>query len=130
MTLELIQSLRTKATTKIVQLVMDGLGGAPRALDGRTELEAARTPNLDALAARSSASPSRSGWASPRAAGRLTWRFLGTIRSSMTSGGAFSRRSGLALSSSRKMWQPAATFAAWTSRAASPTGGLGASPRR
>lgn len=53
MSLELIQSLRTKATTKIVQLVMDGLGGAPRALDGKTELEAAQTPNLDALAARS-----------------------------------------------------------------------------
>jgi len=53
MSLELIQSLRTKATTKIVQLVMDGLGGAPRALDGRTELEAAQTPNLDALAGRS-----------------------------------------------------------------------------
>jgi 2,3-bisphosphoglycerate-independent phosphoglycerate mutase len=53
MTLDLIQSLRTTATTKIVQLVMDGLGGAPRAEDGKTELEAAHTPNLDSLAARS-----------------------------------------------------------------------------
>lgn len=53
MSLELIQSLRTKAATKIVQLVMDGLGGAPRALDGKTELEAAQTPNLNALAGRS-----------------------------------------------------------------------------
>jgi len=53
MSLELIQSLRTNASTKIVQLVMDGLGGAPRALDGKTELEAAHTPNLNALAARS-----------------------------------------------------------------------------
>lgn len=53
MSIELIQSLRTKAATKIVHLVMDGLGGAPRPLDGKTELEAAHTPNLDALAARS-----------------------------------------------------------------------------
>lgn len=53
MSLELIQSLRAKADTKIVHLVMDGLGGAPRPLDGKTELEAAHTPNLDALAARS-----------------------------------------------------------------------------
>jgi 2,3-bisphosphoglycerate-independent phosphoglycerate mutase len=53
MTLEMIRSLQTPAKTKIVQLVMDGLGGIPRAMDGKTELEAARTPNLDTLAARS-----------------------------------------------------------------------------
>jgi 2,3-bisphosphoglycerate-independent phosphoglycerate mutase len=39
---------------KIVLLVLDGLGGLPREEDGRTELEAARTPHLDALARRSS----------------------------------------------------------------------------
>jgi len=50
---ELIRALSMPAKTKIVQLVMDGLGGLPRDLDGKTELEAARTPNLDALAARS-----------------------------------------------------------------------------
>jgi len=50
---ELIKSLRIPAKTKIVQLVMDGLGGLPRDLDGKTELEAAPTPNLDALAAQS-----------------------------------------------------------------------------
>jgi 2,3-bisphosphoglycerate-independent phosphoglycerate mutase len=38
--------------TKIVLLVLDGLGGLPMELGGQTELEAARTPNLDALAAR------------------------------------------------------------------------------
>ncbi|MFC2029601.1 2,3-bisphosphoglycerate-independent phosphoglycerate mutase [Chloroflexota bacterium] len=38
---------------KIVHLILDGLGGTPRALDGKTELEAAHTPNMDALAARS-----------------------------------------------------------------------------
>ncbi len=37
----------------ILFLVMDGLGGLPRDSDGLTELEAARTPNLDALAPRS-----------------------------------------------------------------------------
>ena len=39
------------ADTKIVLLVMDGLGGLPRDEDGLTELEAAHTPNLDRLAA-------------------------------------------------------------------------------
>ena len=41
------------APTKIVHLVLDGLGGIPRDLDGRTELEAAHTPYMDSLAARS-----------------------------------------------------------------------------
>lgn len=39
---------------KIVYLVLDGLGGLPHEETGRTELETARTPNLDRLA-RSSA---------------------------------------------------------------------------
>jgi 2,3-bisphosphoglycerate-independent phosphoglycerate mutase len=51
--LELMKRLHMPARTKIVHLVLDGLGGLPRELDGKTELEAADTPNLDALAARS-----------------------------------------------------------------------------
>ena len=39
---------------KIVLLVMDGLGGLPHPSSGRTELETAHTPNLDALAGRGS----------------------------------------------------------------------------
>jgi 2,3-bisphosphoglycerate-independent phosphoglycerate mutase len=50
-TFELIQSLRTSADTRIVLLVIDGLGGLPKDDGGPTELEAARTPNLDRLAA-------------------------------------------------------------------------------
>jgi 2,3-bisphosphoglycerate-independent phosphoglycerate mutase len=51
--LELMKKLHIPTQTKIVHLVLDGLGGVPRELDRRTELEAARTPNLDALASRS-----------------------------------------------------------------------------
>ncbi len=39
--------------TRIVLLVLDGLGGLPSPETGRTELETARTPNLDRLARRS-----------------------------------------------------------------------------
>lgn len=50
---ELFQRLVIPGSTKIVLLVMDGLGGLPLEPDGRTELETACTPNLDALARRS-----------------------------------------------------------------------------
>lgn len=46
----LLKELIQPAKTKIVLLVLDGLGGLPRASDDQTELEAARTPNLDRLA--------------------------------------------------------------------------------
>lgn len=48
--LDLMRSLTQKGDTKIVLLVMDGLGGLPREVGGPTELEAAFTPNLDRLA--------------------------------------------------------------------------------
>jgi 2,3-bisphosphoglycerate-independent phosphoglycerate mutase len=46
----LVSSLVIPGTTKIVLLVLDGLGGVPLEPGGMTELETARTPNLDALA--------------------------------------------------------------------------------
>jgi 2,3-bisphosphoglycerate-independent phosphoglycerate mutase len=45
---ELARELSQQTDTKIVLLVMDGVGGLPA--DGKSELEAARKPNLDALA--------------------------------------------------------------------------------
>lgn len=47
-----VRELATKTEGRIVLLVLDGLGGLPREPGGKTELETARTPNLDALAAR------------------------------------------------------------------------------
>src|SRR2546422_6239787 len=45
---ELIRELREEGTSKIVLLVADGLGGLPLEPGGKTELESARTANLDA----------------------------------------------------------------------------------
>ena len=50
MKLEILKALLKSERTKIVFLVMDGLGGLPREKAGGTELETARTPNLDTLA--------------------------------------------------------------------------------
>jgi 2,3-bisphosphoglycerate-independent phosphoglycerate mutase len=49
--LELIRGLAQPSPDKIVLLVIDGLGGLPHPKTGKTELETARTPNLDKLAA-------------------------------------------------------------------------------
>src|SRR5437868_12629521 len=45
---QLIRDLRENTSSKIVLVVADGLGGLPVELGGKTELESARTPNLDA----------------------------------------------------------------------------------
>src|SRR5512136_740389 len=50
MDLDFISKLVKHADTKIVMLVMDGIGGLPRGIDNKTELEAAYKPNLDNLA--------------------------------------------------------------------------------
>ena len=53
--LENLKSLTKKAESKMVLLVVDGLGGIPHPdFDYQTELEAAQTPNLDELAKKSS----------------------------------------------------------------------------
>ncbi|HAC92837.1 MAG TPA: phosphoglycerate mutase, partial [Planctomycetaceae bacterium] len=46
------RQLQLKNSSKIVMLVADGLGGLPFQPGGKTELETAQTPNLDALAAK------------------------------------------------------------------------------
>ncbi|MCX6338984.1 MAG: 2,3-bisphosphoglycerate-independent phosphoglycerate mutase [Candidatus Aureabacteria bacterium] len=48
--IEVIKGLQEKSARKILLVVADGLGGLPMEPGGPTELEAARTPNLDALA--------------------------------------------------------------------------------
>ena len=53
MDLDLARRLARPAETKIVLLVMDGLGGLAHPQTRRTELQTARTPNLDRLAAQS-----------------------------------------------------------------------------
>jgi len=48
--LELIKSISNPSPSKIVLVVIDGLGGLPSPETGKTELETANTPNLDRLA--------------------------------------------------------------------------------
>jgi 2,3-bisphosphoglycerate-independent phosphoglycerate mutase len=51
--LDLMRELSVKTDSKILLLILDGLGGLPMDPSGPTELEAADAPNFDALAARS-----------------------------------------------------------------------------
>ncbi len=55
----------TDSSSRIVMLVIDGLGGLPHPDSGRSELETANLPNLDALCARGS-----TGLISPRSRAR------------------------------------------------------------
>jgi 2,3-bisphosphoglycerate-independent phosphoglycerate mutase len=48
--LGLLKSISKPSPTKIILLVIDGLGGLPNPETGKTELESADTPNLDQLA--------------------------------------------------------------------------------
>jgi 2,3-bisphosphoglycerate-independent phosphoglycerate mutase len=51
---EFIQRMTEPNDTKIVMLILDGLGGLPRTPDGLTELETAKHPNMNKLAVKSS----------------------------------------------------------------------------
>lgn len=53
MTIRFPDDLVVAGESRIVLVVMDGLGGLPQPETGRTELEVAHTPNLDRLASRS-----------------------------------------------------------------------------
>jgi 2,3-bisphosphoglycerate-independent phosphoglycerate mutase len=50
--LDLMKEISIVSPTKILLLVIDGLGGLPHPKAGKTELETANTPNLDRLAAK------------------------------------------------------------------------------
>lgn len=49
--LETVRGLSKKTDSKILMVVLDGVGGLPMGVNGETELATAKTPNLDALAA-------------------------------------------------------------------------------
>jgi len=47
---EILKTLSVKAETKIIFIIMDGLGGIP--INGKTELERANKPNINSLCKR------------------------------------------------------------------------------
>src|SRR4028118_2135235 len=69
-----MRELSVQTESKIVLLVVDGLGGLPMEPGGATELESAATPNLDRLAASSDLGLSRpvaAGWSPAGGPGHL-----------------------------------------------------------
>ena len=82
MDLNLLSSLAVENDTKVVLVVLDGVGGLAGP-EGKTSLEAAHTPNLDALA-KSGVCGFHTHWprGSPRAQDQLTSGCSATTRSS------------------------------------------------
>ncbi len=113
--LNFLHELIMPAQTKIVMIIMDGLGGLPLEPGGKTELETAHTPNLDALAGviRPGADAYRSDRASRWRAVRVTWAFSAMTRSSTGSGAACWRRSALTLTWDPTMLPHAAITVRW-----------------
>ncbi|MDX9703762.1 MAG: 2,3-bisphosphoglycerate-independent phosphoglycerate mutase [Candidatus Auribacterota bacterium] len=48
--INIYEQLAIKTDSKIIMLVMDGLGGIPLQPDGKTEMETAKTPNINKIA--------------------------------------------------------------------------------
>jgi len=85
---EHMKEISHTSPSKIVLLVIDGVGGLPHAETGKTELESARKPNLNHIAKRSLCGlidPVSPGITPGSAPG--TWRFLAMTPSNTISGG-------------------------------------------
>ena len=67
---DLIAQVAQSTPSKIIFLVIDGLGGLPHPDTGKSELETAYTPNLDRLAARAMCGLTGSGIARIESGGR------------------------------------------------------------
>ena len=96
-----ITELCSSTPSKIVMLVVDGLGGLAHPDTGKSELETAKTPNLDRLAAQSAC-----GLTTPVAPGITSRQWAGASRpfrlrsrSSTSLDGAYLKLSGSELSS-------------------------------
>lgn len=104
--------LKEDQKSKIVLLVMDGLGGLPMTEGGKTELESAVKPNMDALAARSilgAHHPLPFGL-TPGVERRTSVCSVLTLLSTK-SGAACFQRWALTSTCKKAMWLPAATSA-------------------
>ena len=125
MDLDLIRSLAVPATTKIVLLSADGLGGFPDPATGLSELETARIPHLDALARRGACGLLRHVGPRHHPGQRARAPRPLRLRAAPLPGGA--RRPGgpgdRLRPPGRRRRRARATSAPWTRPAASPTGG-------
>ncbi len=129
---QLVADLKIRNDSKIVLLVADGLGGLPMEPGGPTELEAAKTPNLDALARQGclgSMIPIAPGITPGSGPGHLGLFGYDPLQYVIGRGALEATGVGFKLGPQRR-GRPLQFRAPWTPRATSPTAGPGGSPPR
>ena len=115
--LQLMRELRQESNRKIVLLVLDGLGGLPVESGGPTELEAARSPNLDRLASEAHlAGQFLFDVESLPVQALPIWRFSAMIRSSSMSVGEYWKPLVSGSLSLKEMLPAEGTSAPWIQR--------------